>query len=402
MVKKSKKEITAMILSILVSFFMWIYVMAEEDPLQPRVIYDVPVTLTNTENIEQSNLALLPNQKFTVNISVTGRSKEIYGLTTPKFKLEADMSGYLKKGENTIPVSIKDAPNGITINQKYNLSVIVRLDTLAQKTVPVYISTIGEPKDGFGTYDVSAKKTEEAVMGPQEYINQVASLRGQIDIADATGDINGTATLKAVDKDGKTVLNVTPESKVADAYVTIKPAKIVPIHINTTGKVDDQYTLKSVKPKIDKVKIIGDRKNIDKIKQIESFPFDVSKVVPNFTGNVQLNIPSGVVVSGDIKSVNVNFELSNNSQKTFNIPVTASNQKSNYNYQLTPAAVVVTIMGDNNVVSAVDVSSITATVDATNFVEGNNNNVNVNVSVPSNVTISNEVPQKVQVNMTKK
>ena len=402
MVKKSKQEITAMILAVLVSFFMWIYVMAENDPISPRVIYDVPVTLTNTENIEQSNLALSPNQAFTVNISITGGAKTIYALTPSSFKLEADMSGYLKKGENNIPVEIKDAPNGISIKQKNNLSVRVKLDSLAQKTVPIRVETKGEPKDGYGTYDVTVKQTEASVLGPQDFVNQVNCLKGQIDITNAEADVTGAIQLKAYDKDDKLVSSVSSDSKSADAYVSIKPAKIVPVHINTTGKVDDKYTFKYAKPKTEKVKIIGDRRNLDKVKQIESFPFDISRLTSNYTGNVQLNIPSGIIISGDIKSVSTDFYLTNKTQKTVTVPITASNQKNNLSYQLSQSSVSITLTGDDDTMASLDTSTITATIDVGSLAEGNST-VDVKIAgVPGNVTASNQNPQKVQVTVAKK
>lgn len=69
-----------------------------KNPIQTRVIPNVEVNLVNIENIEESNLALLPNQRFTVDLTISGRALDVFNAKAEDFRIEADMGGYLKKG----------------------------------------------------------------------------------------------------------------------------------------------------------------------------------------------------------------------------------------------------------------------------------------------------------------
>lgn len=94
---KDKQQIMAIIASVFIAFLLWLYVIGERNPVQVRRIDDVPVTLLNTENIAQSNLSMLPNQTFTVNLTVKGRALDIFKVTKDDFVVEADLGGYLKR-----------------------------------------------------------------------------------------------------------------------------------------------------------------------------------------------------------------------------------------------------------------------------------------------------------------
>ena len=148
MVRKNKQEIMAMIICVIVAFALWLYVMSDVNPVKTTVVNNVPVELVNTESLEQSNLALLPDQHFTVNLSISGKTSDIFNVSAADFSLVADMSTSLKKGDNTISVEIKNAPKGITVNEKAGaLYVIkVKLDSLTEKSIPVVIKVTGDAK----------------------------------------------------------------------------------------------------------------------------------------------------------------------------------------------------------------------------------------------------------------
>ncbi|WDC83616.1 hypothetical protein PL321_13355 [Caloramator sp. mosi_1] len=118
MAVKDKQQIMAVTASIFIAFILWLYVMGEKNPVLVRTIEDIPVTLYNTENVVRSNLVMLPEQNFTINLTIKGRALDVFKVTKDDFKVEADMGGYLKRGDNNIPVEIKESPKVLKLSVK--------------------------------------------------------------------------------------------------------------------------------------------------------------------------------------------------------------------------------------------------------------------------------------------
>ena len=114
--KSKDKNLMAKIICVLLSFGLWLYITNVENPSRSYEIKNIPVELVNTNVIENSKLALIPEQKFTVDLKIEGPSSEINKVRPEDFKITADMSNYaLKVGKNTIPVQIISYPENITI-----------------------------------------------------------------------------------------------------------------------------------------------------------------------------------------------------------------------------------------------------------------------------------------------
>lgn len=401
MANKDKEQITAIIVSIAVAFVMWIYVMSDNNPTVSKTLKDVPVNLTNIENITENNLALVPGQNFMTNVAVTGKTSDIEKLTADDIRAEADMSTYLKKGDNSITVQIKQLPDGVMISDKAELMYInVKLDTFTEKSVSIGVNVSGKTKDGFGHLDPVARPSEVLVSGPSTYVNMVSSVVGQIDLNGAGVDLNGSVPLKAQDKEGKNVSYVNIEPKYVDIYISVKPSKIVPIIVKTTGTIPSDKILKDIQLKTDKTVLIGDQKNLDKIGQVETVPFDISKITASTTKEILLNLPSGVKILGDLKSINADFIVENKVEKVFSVSITPENKDENLKYEILTSTVSISLSGGEKQLSPLDSKDISATVDLKDIGEGEYS-LPVKITVPDGLKILDFSPQKVEVKVTK-
>ncbi|TDT52087.1 CdaR family protein [Fonticella tunisiensis] len=407
MANKEKQEIMLIIVSMFLAFILWIYVMGEENPLQTKVIRDIPVKLVNQEAISQLNLALVPEQNITVDITVKGRALSVNNVTPNDFVVEADLAGYpLRKGPNQVPFKIKSKPSTVDIvdNNEYNL-INVELDTYLEKTVPVIVNVLGDVKEGYGYLKPECRPTEVLVSGPEKYVNSVVSVVGQVNLDNATTkDLNAVIPVKPQGRDGKTVPYVNVEPKNLNVNVPIKPSKTVPISVKTTGRLPEAKILKSIKPRIDSVTIIGDSNTLDKVKEITTVPFDLSKINSTSTRELFLNIPSGVWVvsdSQDIKSINVDFIVENRIQKNFTVPLNIMNRQDAYNYDVQSTNVNITLSGAESLINSIESKNISASIDLAVLAEGTHQ-VPVKVVNPDGTDVVDYSPQKIEVTITKK
>lgn len=373
MVIKSEKnkEIMVIVISILIAFLLWLYVMGEKNPMQTKIITDVPVVLTNSEVITQSNFALIPNQSFTVDLSATGRVMDISKLSPADIKVEADMSGYLKKGTNNIPIKIKSSAKGISVTGKNEISYInVRLDALAEKTVPVIVNVGGNVADGYGYNRPFVRPTEIKITGPATFVESISAVTGQIKIGGNYSNVSGSIPLTPQDKNGAPVLNVNVVPKYADVTVAIKPLREVPIKINTLSSIGSGKILMEIKSQLDKISIIGDKKYIDTISEIGTKPLNLSKVNASSTVKLFLNVPKGISIVGDVNSINVDLIVENKTEKVINIPISTLNENPDFNYIMNIDKVSANVVGASSIINTIDDTSFTATIDMSGFSDG--------------------------------
>lgn len=402
MADKEKRKIIAVILSVFLAFVLWLYVMGDKNPEQPpKVIENIPVTLVNTDAISKVNLALVPNQTFTINLKIKARYLDLINVNPDSFKVEADMeSGLLSKGYKNIPVKITSAPEGITILDKYPV-IRVEFDSLREKNVPVKINVTGNAAKGYGYIPPVVRPTAVVVSGPERFVNNVAMVTGEIDVSGKSQDVSGSVVIKPVDIDGIAVQNVSMEPKYVDVTVPIKPAKEVPVVVRKTGTLSAGKILKDAIPDINKVTIVGEKKYLDRVDQIQTVPFDISNLNSSTSGELILNIPPGITIFNEIMSVNVTFVLENIAEGAFSIPVSIINQREGYDYTLNHNSLAVTIEGAESLLNTMDVQNLKAVIDVKDMDEGEHT-VSVSLNLPNGARIKDSSALKVMVTVSKK
>lgn len=402
MVFKDRQEVMAIIASIFIAFVLWMYVMGDKNPVQTKVIQGVDVTLTNIENIEQANLSLLPNQKFTVDLTITGRALDVFNAKPEDFRVEADMGGYLKKGDNNIPIEVKASPKGVqVVNKNTYIYIKVKLDLLVEKSVPININVTGSARTGYGYVQPVIRPSEALISGPATYVNSVASAFGTVDINNSQTDVSSSIPIKAIDREGRVVSYANVEPRYIDVFIPIRPSKTVPVAVKTTGNLPPDRILKYTKSKVESLVLLGDKKILDKINEIATVEYDISNLQTSTTKEVPLKIPEGISVFGGTKSINVDFVVENKIEKIIDVPVTFLNKNDSLNYSFEKDYISVNLVGAESIMDELDVKVVLATADLKELGEGSHS-VPVKVEVPGNIEVKDYTPQKISVTVQKK
>lgn len=402
MVKKDKRQVMAMIFALLAAFIMWVYITNSENPQKSKTIYNVQVNLINQDNIQQSGLALLPDQTFLVSIKITGSANDVNGITASDFTASADMNTTLASGENKINVKLQQTPRNVkVVTSTEDLYVIVKLDQLKEKQVPVSLDVKGTPESGYENAGSSVKPETVLVSGPAKYVDSVVSASGKVDITGVSSDVTVSTTVKALDNEGKEVSNVTISPQSVNAFISIKASKIVDVKVKTIGIAPEGIAITSITVNPNTVTIMGDKNVISKISSIETQAVDVSKISQTSSVDTTLNLPEGVTVVNNANGIKVTVNVEGKIEKTITVSLTLNGKNDGLNYALSSNSVQVTIKGKKSAIHDIDASSLTATVDLSNLTEGSHD-VPVNVTVPNEAETVKVNPDKITVTVTPK
>ncbi|KRQ87177.1 YbbR-like protein [Caloramator mitchellensis] len=402
MVRKNKQEIIYMILSVFIALILWVYVMGEQNPTQARLIEGIPVYFINLDALEQNNLTILPNQKFTVNLQISGRAMDVYKVKAEDFRVEADMSGFLKKGYNNIPVEVKTVPKGVkVVYDKGNPYIRVKVDGLIEKTVPVNSIIAGNLKEGYAYSMPVLKPNEILIRGPETYVFKASNALVNIDVTNRDNDLSASLPIKIVDSYGDNVQYINYEPKYVDVSLPIKKSKDVDVIIRTKGELPDSKILNYISSKTPKITILGDESLIDRINSIETEPIDLSKIYTSIFKEVPLIIPEGIYTKENKKSITVDISVENKIEKNLTVDLILENGKDEFNYSLSKNSVILTIYGAESVVNSINSNDISAIIDVAEKEEGEIT-LPIKINLPRDIKLKKISQETVLVKITKK
>lgn len=398
---KKRKDWLVRIICFIAAFSLWLYV-SNEDNTPRTTKLTVPVQLINEDAISQAKLAVSPNQKINVTLTIRGQFVNIYSVKADQFKVTADMGTYsLKKGENRIPVEIKSSPDSINVVNT-DLWVKVNLDAIVEKSVPVKTSLDIRTKPGYYASSPVVKPAQVTISGPSSYVNSVQYvLAKKNDIRDIDKETTFTVPLQAMDSSDRVVNEVKIDPTNVNVHVFVKKSKTVSINLKTKGSLTSGLTLKSMSNSIDKVEISGSQDDLSRINSIDTEPIDMSSISASGNVKVKLIVPDNVTILNSDGYVNVSINIDKIVQNTITKDIQIKNLDSNLNAKLDKTKVTLVIQGNQSDINDSKIQSIVCYIDLNGKIEGDVVSTIVIPQVDGITVVSTDI-KNVNVVLTKK
>ncbi|MBN1050698.1 hypothetical protein DV092_01265 [Clostridium botulinum] len=381
------KSLVAKLICLLLSFGLWLYISNVENPVRTYELKGVPVELINKESISKSNLAIVGEESFTVDLTLEGATSEITKAKKDSFKLTADMSSYaLKNGENIIPIQIVSYPQNINIKNNGFLGIKIKLETLITKDVSLKSQVNITYKENIYKKDLTVSPQKATISGPESQVNKVD--RGILvgNIENLEKDINKKFPIKFVTKDNKEVKGITSNADEAELNIKVNNGKTVPINIKTIGNSNDGISIESMVAEPKSVHIIGEDKILNSINSIDTQEINISNITADAEVNTNLKLPEGVTIQENSQNVKVKFSVKKAQEVTKNIScaVEYTNLNPNLIIDSSKSTANVSISGLESVINSITESELKATVDLSNISE-----VGTYTYKPSVISINN-------------
>ncbi|NFO88565.1 hypothetical protein FDC58_15365 [Clostridium botulinum] len=381
------KSLVAKLICLLLSFGLWLYISNVENPVRTYELKGVPVELINKESISKSNLAIVGEESFTVDLTLEGATSEITKAKKDSFKLTADMSSYaLKNGENIIPIQIVSYPQNINIKNNGFLGIKIKLETLITKDVSLKSQVNITYKENIYKKDLTVSPQKATISGPESQVNKVD--RGILvgNIENLEKDINKKFPIKFVTKDNKEVKGITSNADEAKLNIKVNNGKTVPINIKTIGNSNDGISIESMVAEPKSVHIIGEDKILNSINSIDTQEINISNITADAEVNTNLKLPEGVTIQENSQNVKVKFSVKKAQEVTKNIScaVEYTNLNPNLIIDSSKSTANVSISGLESVINSITEAELKATVDLSNISE-----VGTYTYKPSVISINN-------------
>lgn len=302
MINKLKYNSKIKIISLLSAMVLWMYVMAIVDPEETKLFENIPVTITNKNELNERDLVIYPEQDLTTNIYVTGKLSNLKKVTKDDINVYGQINNPLE-GNNEIYLKVSTSQR---VNYDFkNPVMIVTLEKIISEDKSIKVDITGSGKNNVDNIMLQDNIDKVSVSGPRSLVNKVKRVVGTVKVNGELNDFSQSIKLEPVDANGKVVEGIELEKDSVNVNITLLTQKTVPITLKLPDNSESgvNYTMSQ-----NTVTIKGKKDIVDSINDIETQPVKLSEILPGTSKDIYLQVPSGITIETKYITIKKNSE----------------------------------------------------------------------------------------------
>ena len=395
-------------LAVLIALVLWLAIVNVNDPEKTITVSNIPISVTNESAITSRDMVYNVKSEQYLNITVSGKRSIVSNLSAEDFRATASLKELSKVNSIPVDVTTKNASLGrkITIVKQSAQTILVDVENVEEKDfTDLVVEYTGKVADGYVAGLSSMSTDEVTVKAPTSIIDKIKKVAVRCSLDGINTNISKKCPVILYDKNDKEIKSdeIELSDKKIRVNVNVLRAKQVPISTinkDELGKPADGYVVDDVILSSDSITVYGSEESLDSIESLDiQDDIDVSDAKGDVTQNIDVTgkLPKGLSVSGE-STITVKVLIKKLITRTFEYDaseVSLNDLSSDLDVQLVTKKVKVTLQGEEEVISQLTKDDIAISADLGKVKEGTTT-VHVDVAVPDNTTLMNNVTIKIK------
>ena len=395
-------------LAVLIALVLWLAFVNVNDPEKTITVSNIPISVTNENAITSRDMVYNVKSEQYLNITVSGKRSIVSNLSAEDFRATASLKELSKVNSIPVDVTTKNASLGrkITIVKQSAQTILVDVENVEEKDfTDLVVEYTGKVADGYVAGLSSMSTDEVTVKAPTSIIDKIKKVAVRCSLDGTNTNISKKCPVILYDKNDKEIKSdeIELSDKKIRVNVNVLRAKQVPISTinkDELGKPADGYVVDDVILSSDSITVYGSEESLDSIESLDiQDDIDVSDAKGDVTQNIDVTgkLPKGLSVSGE-STITVKVLIKKLITRTFEYDaseVSLNDLSSDLDVQLVTKKVKVTLQGEEEVISQLTKDDMAISADLGKVKEGTTT-VHVDVAVPDNTTLMNNVTIKIK------
>lgn len=395
-------------LAVLIALVLWLAIVNVNDPEKTITVSNIPISVTNESAITSRDMVYNVKSEQYLNITVSGKRSIVSNLSAEDFRATASLKELSKVNSIPVDVTTKNASLGrkITIVKQSAQTILVDVENVEEKDfTDLVVEYTGKVADGYVAGLSSMSTDEVTVKAPTSIIDKIKKVAVRCNLDGTNTNISKKCPVILYDKNNKEIKSdeIELSDKKIRVNVNVLRAKQVPISTinkDELGKPADGYVVDDVILSSDSITVYGSEESLDSIESLDiQDDIDVSDAKGDVTQNIDVTgkLPKGLSVSGE-STITVKVLIKKLITRTFEYDaseVSLNDLSSDLDVQLVTKKVKVTLQGEEEVISQLTKDDMAISADLGKVKEGTTT-VHVDVAVPDNTTLMNNVTIKIK------
>jgi len=299
------------LLSVVLALALWLFVIDRQNPQETQAFgSSIPIKFVNVP----TDLAVANTSETTVRIRVQGPKDELKSLVSDDFTATVNLGGF-QRGQVSASVDVSSSNGRVDVAEVTPGRVDVSLEPLRTNVVPVRVSLIGSPQQGFAATGQDSEPTEATVSGPESLVALVDSVVAEVNLTGLRTDFTDRIVLQPRDARGGAISRVTVNPERARVTARIQQQDfsqdfVVSPVISGSPAAGYNIGAISVDPAI--VVVTGPLdllQSIDAVRGIPTSEISVTDARADVQRTVQLVLPSGVRLQAGTTPIKVTVSI---------------------------------------------------------------------------------------------
>ena len=295
-----RRNLPAKILALIGAVVLWGFVMNDQNP-PVNSSFTVPVYTINEPDGYKVSFDVRE-----ISLRVRAPRASFASVNAADFKAYLDLADAVE-GNNTVKVRTV-VPQGFEVIEVSDTVIDVLLEAIMEKTMAVDVQITGNTGVG-SALDKIIPSTEIAkIKGTKSNVMKVARLVGYMPLAGNTTDFTSKIKLTPVDGDGEFVggIDVSPmEIDVTAKIMDGAEKKMISIKPLYSGVPASGYRVSGAVAQPERLEVIGKTEQLGAINEINTETISVDGLSADFTKDVDLVLPEGIIAPNKRVSVRI-------------------------------------------------------------------------------------------------
>jgi YbbR domain-containing protein len=328
-----------------------------------------------------------------VNVTLKGKLTALSKLNTNSIQVQVDLSN-AAVGTHAYALQAVNVPSSVSLTI-VPATVMVTLEELQKKEVPVTINVVGIPAAGYIVGQPIVNPSRVHVTLKTSELNIVNSVQAEVSVDKASGVVNKQVKLTAYDKNGKPVdATITPPLVDVEIPVTV-PFKEMPLQVKVVGTPAKGYSIASMTQSVKRVTVFSSQTTLDKMEFYNGPEVDVTDLKEN--KQITLEIP---LLNKDVRvdpvKVEISLEIVPTATLTMNnIPLRISGENDSFQTKIImpdKKEIQAVLEGAPDLLGKLTLQDVQAIIDVSNLAPGTHE-LPVNLSLPAFINKAETQPQ---------
>lgn len=378
-----KNNIIRILLSVVIAFSLWLYVITVVSPNSEDTFYNIPVNLRGESVLNDRGLMITSDEIPKVTMKLSGNRTDLNKITNENITLVADLSTIYEPGTQTLSFSHSFPGNvagdAITVMERSPGRITLTIERILSKSVPVNIEYTGSLSEDYIADKENVILTDSSnmilennmihVTGPESVIDQITQAKIAVDLTGRSASFSETYRFSLCDSDGEPVDAEHVTTDVGEVYLTlyIQRVKEIPLELEilSGGGATEETSQIEYEPKT--IKVAGSESVLETLEEIILGTINLGELTEDTERTFPVELPSGVTNLTGVTEVKVTVEFPELLTKTFTVTkVTAANVPEGLEADIVTQELAVTVRGPKELVEKMTEADIAAVVDFTN------------------------------------
>lgn len=369
-----KQRMTHLLLSILIAFGLWSYVVTVISPESEATFYNVPVILNNETVLVDKGLMLTSDEVPTVSVRLRGNRTDLNNLKTSDITVVADLSKINEAGRQELNYSVS-AGNAFEIVTQTPGKITLEVTEWDTKDVAVNVIYTGSLGKDYIAYKDEAELDYETITltGPKAVVDQISQAVIAVNLDDQVETISQSFRYTLCDEAGEPVDAASIKTNVAEVNLTlrIQQVKEVKLHLDVTYGGGATAATSIIEMSEQTIKVTGSEKLLEGLDSITVGSVNLADFAEDTVLIFPIVLQEGIENLTGVTEVTVSLSFPELVTKVLNIEnFFVSGKPAELNYQVGAKIVSVTVRGPQELIDQITEENVSLLINLSGATAG--------------------------------